>query len=244
MIKKLSASVLFCLISLNLCAQNWGGGVDYDRLHFGFTFQYISSELKVYKKANWRDPFYDNSGQMIKDSPYSISSPKSPGFALGFVSDLKLTENLNLRLTPLLVFTDRMLDYRYGNEEDNQLKKTSATMVDIPLGFKIKSDRINNYRAYFIAGGKYSIDIISKKKTNNELINDPLEKLVLNKRNFFSYEAGIGLDLYFEFFKLSPEIKLSNSFGSILHRDKEENAFSQPLDKVFLRNFQFSLYFE
>ena len=48
--------VLLCL-SVGFCseavAQNWGGGVDDDNLHYGFTFQYISSELKILKKADW-----------------------------------------------------------------------------------------------------------------------------------------------------------------------------------------------
>lgn len=262
MIKVLFAALSFVFLSSAVSAQNWGGGVDSETLHFGFTFQYLSSEFRILKKQDWREPFYDEeTSSFATDSLYSISSPASPGFGLGFVSDLKLTEHVNLRFTPGLVFTDRLLDYNYAPQlpvpipantiDPNNVivvpsdsytqKKVQATMVDLPVGIKLKSDRIMNYRAYLIGGIKYSMDIISKKKTDDTGFA-PLEKLVKNKRSILSYEVGVGLDLYFEFFKLSPEIKLSNSFNSVL--TPEEHAFSSPLEKLFLRNFQFSLYFE
>lgn len=262
MIKRLYAALIFVLFSSAVSAQNWGGGVDSETLHFGFTFQYLSSEYKIQKRQNWREPFFDNeTNGFATDSLYSVSSPVSPGFGLGFVGDLKLSEHVNLRFTPGLVFTDRLLDYHYAPQEpvpipandiypnnvvvessDSYIqKKVQATMVDLPIGIKFKSDRIMNYRAYLIGGIKYSMDIISKKKTDDTGFA-PLEKLIKNNRSILSYEVGIGLDLYFEFFKLSPEIKLSNSFNSVL--TPENHAFSSPLEKLFLRNFQFSLYFE
>lgn len=246
MIKCLSAIVFLVFIQVEVYSQNWGGGVDQETLHFGFTFQHISSEYKIYKKADWQMPFPSEAGGFIPaGSPdgdlLSISSPITPGFGLGFVTDLKLNNHLNLRLTPALAFTDRTLDYNYKDSVYFQSRKLQATMVDLPLGIKLKSDKVKNFRAYLIGGIKYSRDIISKKKTDNTLKGE-LDKIVKNNRSILSYEAGIGLDLYFEFFKLSPEIKLSNSFGDVL--TPEDHAYSRPLDKLFLRNLQFSLYFE
>lgn len=244
MIRSLLAAAFLALIQLSSFAQNWGGGVDEETLHFGFTFKYISSEYKILKKKEWQPSFQNEIGEHIpglRDSIMSISSPVTPGFGLGFVSDLKLSKHLNLRLTPTLAFTDRSLDYQYRDSSLFQPKKLQATMVELPLGLKLKSDRRMNYRAYLLGGIKYSRDIISKKKTDN-IDKTDLLKLVKNKRNILAYEVGIGLDLYFEFFKLSPEIKLSNSFTNVL--TAENHAYSSPLDKLFLRNLQFSLYFE
>jgi len=69
-----------------------------------------------------------------------------------------------------------------------------------------------------------------------------INKFLKNKKSFLSYEVGIGFDLYFEYFKLSPEFKLSNSVNSILK--EEEHPYASPIEKLFLRNFVFSLYFE
>ncbi len=250
MIRRLIAFLLILSsASAALAQQNWGGGVDSDQIHFGFTFQYVSAEYKIYKKDTWRHR-YRESGQIYTDSLMRVSSPVSPGFGLGFVSDYKLGDHANLRFTPALVFSDRLIDYEFQNGPNTAAyfggepvyqQKVQSTMVDLPLGLKLKSDRRKNFRAYVLGGVKYSLDIVSKKKTDNT-DRDITAKLVSNKRNILSYEAGIGLDLYFEFFKLSPELKLSNSFGSVLK--PEAHPFSAPLDKLFLRNLQFSLYFE
>lgn len=247
--KALCSIFLIFLCTCSYAQENWGGGVDDEVLHFGFTFQYVNTELKVLKKPDWRAPFsdlnpeysFDPSESILMDSLYSISSSGSPGFGLGFVSDLRLGKNADLRLTPTLVFADRLLYYEYYNPHQVIEKKVQSTLVDVPLGLKIKSDRRKNFRAYMIAGAKYSFDIISKKKLDdeNKIFS---EKLVKNKKSFLSYEAGIGFDLYFEYFKLSPEIKFSQSAGDVLKH--ENNPYSSPVDKLFLRNIQFSLYFE
>ncbi|HXH98943.1 MAG TPA: outer membrane beta-barrel protein [Sphingobacteriaceae bacterium] len=243
MIKRLSFFILFSLISLVAAAQQrWGGGVDDETIHFGFTFQYVSAEYKIFKKASWRDPYYDSEiKEFATDSLYSISSPVSPGFGLGFVTNFRLGNNGDFRFTPALVFSDRLLDYQYKDSESFRQQKVQSTLVDLPVGFKLKSDRRKNFRAYMIGGAKYSFDIVSKKKLNDADFA-PTEKLVKNTRGILWYEAGLGLDLYFEFFKLSPELKLSNSYRSVLR--PENHPYSTPLDKLLLRNLQFSLYFE
>jgi hypothetical protein len=114
-------------------------------------------------------------------------------------------------------------------------------MFEFPVGIKIKSDRRNNFRAYVLAGGKYGIDIAAKKVPEDQG-EIAINRLMKNNKTILSYEAGIGFDFYFEFFKLSPEFKFSNSLNSILKR--EEHPYTSPIDKLFLRNFVFSLYFE
>lgn len=242
--------MLFIFMAPGVSAQeNWGGGVDDEVLHFGFTFQYVNSEFKVLRRADWRTPFNDRVGPdkadlsdaLLNDSLYSVSSAGSPGFGIGFVSDFRLSDRFNLRFTPNLVFADRMMYYEYLQTGKVVDRKVESTLIDLPIGIKLKSDRRKNFRAYIIAGTKYSMDIISKKKlSDGNLILS--ERFLKNKKNFFSYEAGIGFDLYFEYFKLSPEIKFSQSFNDVLRHD--ETPFASPLERLFLKNIHFSLYFE
>lgn len=250
---KAFACVAFILFTSNIFAQgNYGGGVDDENLHFGFSFQYIGTEYKIFKTANWRNPYIDEDNKPVTDSLISIRSASNPGFGIGFVSDLYITPHLNLRFTPNLVFSDRVIDYEYADgasrdqagvqSPDGFTRRTvSSTMADFPVGLKLKSDRQNNFRAYILAGAKYGIDIASKKKVDDdgELA---VNKFLKNSKGFLSYEVGIGFDLYFEYFKLSPEFKLSNSMNSILRKD--DNPYASPIEKLFLRNFVFSLYFE
>lgn len=245
LIKKNLFLLFVCLFGMQtVYAQNWGGGVDDDDLHFGFTFQYVSSEFKFLKKSDWKEHFerVDEDGNLQMGKPLrSLSSKASPGFGIGFVINKRLGENADLRLTPTLVFNDRLAYYEFEGEEAVIEKKVQSTMVDFPLGFKLKSDRRNNFRAYVIGGAKYSIDIGSKKRSN-DAANGAMEKFLKNKRNFLSYEGGFGFDLYFEYFKMSPEIKLSYTLNDILKNDP--SPYSKPIDKLMLRHVTFSLFFE
>jgi hypothetical protein len=239
--------LLFFLISGKMRAQeNYGGGVDQEKVNFGFHFKYISSEYKIQKISNWRGPFNDpNTLNPLIGSPLvSLSSPPTQGFGLGFVSDYKIGTNMNLRFTPGMIFSDAIVDYEF---EDSNLfiqQVVQGTMIDFPLGIKIKSNRRKNFRAYVIGGAKYTLDIISKKKRDDSnLIAEA--KFLKNTKNNLWYEAGIGFDLYFEFFKMSPEIKFSQTRRSVLlDFDRLENPYVAPIDKLFIRNIQFSLFFE
>lgn len=242
------------IIALFLCtaglakAQNWGGGIDEERFNWGFSFQYISSELKLWKNQNWRDAYFDPTlPGYATDKLASISSPPSVGFGIGFVVNSQLTPNVDARFTPTLVFNDRLIQYNYVQPAVNNVgtsmieKKVQATVIDLPIGIKLKSDRLKNFRGYMIGGLKYSMDLASGKKTNDEAAA-PIDKLIKNKKSFLSYEAGIGFDIYFEYFKMSPEFKLSYSFKDIMKH--ESNPFMDPIQKAKLRHFTFSLFFE
>ncbi|MDR6940617.1 type IX secretion/gliding motility protein PorT/SprT [Mucilaginibacter pocheonensis] len=218
----------------------WGGGADLQDLSFGFSFAYVSSDFKITKKPDWRTPFTDpETGLPVTDQLNSISSKNLPGFSVGFLTRYRLTEHLEARLTPSLVFADRNLTYTYINTTESVTKQVQTTTIDVPLSLKIKSDRIGDFRAYILGGVKYSHAIGSKK---NDANLDMLDKLVKNKTGYTSYEAGLGCDIYFEFFKLSPEIKISNSLGNVLV--PENQPFSSPISKLSLHTIMFSLFFE
>ncbi len=227
-------------------AQSWGGGVDDKDFHFGFTFQILSSEYKVLKKPDWRDPYYDLTqnppGEALHNGLRSINTQEKLGYGLGFVVNKRMSSHTDLLLTPTLVFNDRILNYYLLDPGPVRQQVIQSTMVDIPLGIKLKSDRRKNFRAYMIGGLKYSMDITSAKKRSNEG-RTAMEMLLQNKKNFLSYEAGLGMDLYFEYFKMSPEIKYSSTFNSILEHDGN-NPYSNPLNKLMLRHVTFSLFFE
>jgi hypothetical protein len=219
----------------------WGGGADQNDLSFGFSFAYVSSSYKIIKQPNWRDPYYDPGvGRNITDQLNSIVSTPLPGFGIGFITRYRLTDHIEGRFTPALIFADRGISYSYATPSQDVTKQVQATNVDFPLEVKLKSDRINNFRAYIMGGVKYS-QAIGKGNTDNTDLN-PLDRTFKNVTGFGSYEAGLGCDIYFEFFKLSPEIKLSNSFGNVLV--PQNQPYSTPISKLYLHTITFSLIFE
>ena len=192
--------VLILMLCCNLLfAQDrvpaWGGGADLQDFSFGFSFTYVSSDFKIVKKPNWRTPFINpDNGQALTSPLNSISSKSTPGFAVGFVTRYSLTDHLEVRFTPSLVFADRDLTYTYSNPEQNpdQIKKVQSTTIDAPLSFKLKSDRLGNFRAYMLGGVKYSHSIAAKKNDSN---NDLMDKLVKNVSGYGSYEAGLSIKI-------------------------------------------------
>ncbi|MDB4926226.1 outer membrane beta-barrel protein [Mucilaginibacter sp.] len=235
--------VLFLFCCNCLFAQSvpaWGGGADQSDQSFGFTFSYISSYYKIDKNADWRKPFIDNEGTKVTDSLRSINSPNAQGFAVGFLSRYNITDHLEARIAPSLIFADRSLNYIYNTSSLNTIKSVQSTMIDIPISLKLKSDRLGDFRAYVMGGVKYSQNIGSRSNPNANVAQ--LDKVIRNVSGFASYEVGIGCDIYFEFFKLSPEIKLSNSFGDVLLH--ENSAFSNPINRLSLHTLMFTLYFE
>ncbi|WP_462264737.1 type IX secretion/gliding motility protein PorT/SprT [Mucilaginibacter sp.] len=240
---------VWLLLVLGLCcrpvlAQHvpaWGGNADLEDFSFGFLFQYVNQDFKVLKNADWRRPYYDtDTRRYLTDSLTSISSHGTPGFAVGFITRYRLTDHLEVRTTPALVFADRTLSYTYKTASQNTDKQIQTTSIDLPLSIKLKSDRLGDFRAYLLGGVKYTASLGSQARKDADAA--PLDKLVKNKAGFGSYEVGVGFDIYFEYFKLSPELKLSNSFGNVLVA--ENHPYSAPLSKLFLRTLSFSLYFE
>jgi hypothetical protein len=236
--------ILLLLSSNLLFAQlppAWGGGADQTDLSFGFSFSYVSSYFKIIKKPDWRNPYFDPGvNKYITDSVNSITSAPLQGFAIGFITRYRIDDHIEVRGTPALIFADRGLTYIYATPSQDVTKEIQTTTVDLPLSVKIKSDRINNFRAYIMGGVKYSLAVGKGNVASSDL--NPLDQIPKNLQGFGSYDVGMGCDIYFEFFKLSPEIRLSNSFGNILKPGTD--PYSAPISSLSLHTITFSLIFE
>src|SRR5690606_38533427 len=106
--KKIVIICFMALFSLPLAAQQrWGGNVDDETLHFGFSFHYVRSDFKVFKDVNW---------QNNPDAPGSLDSISSPyvgGEGVGLLADLRLGNNANLRFSPNVLFANKAVNYVY-----------------------------------------------------------------------------------------------------------------------------------
>jgi hypothetical protein len=241
-IKYLTLIMLFicCGDSFAQKVPAWGGGSDLRDYGFGFTFSYIGSYYKIDKALDWQTPFIDPvNNSPVTSTLNSISSSYASGFGVGFLTRYRLSEHLEARFAPSLLFTDRVINYTYVSTEPIH-KLVTSTAVDFPLGLKLKSDRMDNLRVYLLGGLKLTQAISSKYNSDVDL--PPIDKIVKNVNRYGSYEVGLGCEIYFEFFKLSPEIKISNSFGNVMLHDN--SAFSRPINNLGLHTIMFSLYFE
>lgn len=238
--KKQLTFIVFILFTLSssVKAQKWGGGIDAKRFDINYIFKYVSSELKILKTPDWDKLSAETDVQDFK----SISAPVTGGAGLGIPIRMRVSEHVDLRFSPGVLFSTYKVNYAFKDPDlADELKEFNTSIAEFPLGLRLKSDRLNNVRAFMMGGLKYSFDWSSSKKKNND-DNVGINKNLLYKKNFLSYEAGLGMEIYFEYFKLSPEFKMSYSINDMIRR--EGNAFDRPLERAKLRQFTFTLYIE
>ena len=230
--KKVVLLVLFATISFQAFGQRDRtiNLPNYDErwLHYGF---YLGLEAFQYR-LNYSDLFVTPE----MDSVISINPAVTYGpVNIGFVVNFKLAEFLNLRLVPKFGINERKVEYTYasGNTETQIIE---AVTMDFPLLLKYKSVRRGNYRMYFVGGINPSVRVGGKKDVNKE------EDRLNIKDSDLSIEFGFGLDVYYPFFKFSPEIRFSR--GIINNLSSETNFYSKGIDRLTSNSISLFLYFE
>lgn len=218
--------MFFC--TLKLAAQPNLEQYDNKLFHFGFTIAVNSASLRIDSKATSFQP---------KDSLMNVIHTSFPGIGLGAISNLRLGEYWDLRLMfPVISFVERDLTYQFPITQ--KVVKIESAYCDFSLLVKYKSARRKNTRAYVIAGLRGSYDLSSTYRQDRSLQAPVVSLIPLT----FGYEGGFGLDMYFEYFKFSPEIKMCNTFGNAMYRDGF--IYTESIERIAPKLFQVSLHFE
>ena len=172
------------------------------------------------------------------DGLYGMWTETSPGYSIGIISNLRLNNYMDLRFIPTFSATVRRLyvdmDDPFTGDRGIEEYEIESSFVQMPFEFKLKSERINNHRWYVLGGVNFNIDLASKEKVED----DTIFKI---KRNSADLTAGVGVDIYFEYFKFSPQIKGSFGMTNILVEDGTlpVQGIDQLLSRCILINFTF-----
>ena len=194
--------------------------------HFGFIIGVSNTKFQI----EYGDLFTNQSDFE------QILSKYQPVFNVGIIMDAKIGENLNLRITPSFNFTDQNLYFFKNNISTTYpTKNTGVSNFEIPIYLKYRSNRVNNGRAYILLGGNYMIDL----SATEELVQ--AQEIEFYKRNY-SLDIGFGVDIYFAYFKFSPEIKYSYGLKNMLV--DQGNEFNKMINRLSTRGVLISLTFE
>jgi hypothetical protein len=170
----------------------------------------------------------------------------NPGFNVGVVADLRLSQHFALRVSPTMYFGSKRLMFRnmYDLDEGGLPRETTQDMkntyIAVPVDLKFSAERFNNYRPYMIAGLSPMLNLSGKDQ----------DYIQLNRFDTM-VEVGLGCDFYLPFFKLIPELKfcysLTNSFNKS-HvselSDANKLIFANSVDRIHSKMVVFTLYFE
>lgn len=200
--------------------------------YFGIILGYNSSHYNI-----THHPIF-----MQRDTIRVIESQNSGRIHLGIMANLQLSNHFDLRFYPLnLIFSEKKFGYtqKFPSETNSTFEKRSveSIVMSFPLQVRLKSDRINNFRVYTLAGMKYDFDLASNSGARNA------DDIVKVKKNDYGIEGGIGFQFFFPYFILSPEIKFSYGLSNVHSRD-ESLRYSNVIDKMNSRMILFSLHFE
>lgn len=226
-IRFLGTLMLLIVFKFSAVAQPNLGQYDNKKLHFGFTLAGNLGRLQVETRPSY----------FATDTMKNLTVANFPGIGLGAIVNLKLGKYWDLRLmAPVISFVQRNLIYEFQNSE--KIVKIESAYCDASLLIKFKSERRKNTRVYVIAGPRFSYDFGSTV-TRTRGLQNPVVSLVPFT---YGWEAGIGLDIYFEYFKFSPEIKTGQTISNALYRDIY--PYTQAIEGLYPQLIQFSLHFE
>lgn len=200
--------------------------------YFGIVLGFNSSHYNI-----THHPYF-----LQRDTISVVESKNSGRIHLGIMANIQLTKHLDLRGYPLnLIFSEKVFGYtqKLPSETTSTFEKQSveSIVMSFPFQVRLKSDRINNFRVYTLAGMKYDFDLASNSGARNS------DNIVKVNKSDYGLEGGIGFQFFFPYFILSPEIKFSYGLTNVHSRD-ESLRYSNVIDKMNSRMILFSLHFE
>lgn len=171
----------------------------------------------------------------LNDSILNVSSRFGPGFNLGLIGNWQFNKYFDLRLLPMMVFGEKIIDYETtGGMIENRIKTTYLTF---PLIFRFKSEPIKDWRLFILGGIKYDYNLVPQDISSLE------PNKIRLKKHGLSYEYGIGLQYFFPYFIFSPELKFSHSFFNMM--DGGQNSLNgTTINGLFPRTLTLSINFE
>ena len=214
--------------------------IDLRTLHFGISIGLHMQDMEV-----------NNVGPQLLDdgtqrTVVSEVDTWNPGFSVGVLTDLRLSQHLSLRVLPTLHFGSKHLVFRDFDDLNDSGKPRESTQdmkntyLAVPVNLKFSAERFNNYRPYLIGGVSPMINLTGKDQ----------DYVHLNRFDTM-LEIGMGCDFYLPFFKLIPELKFCYSLSNSLNKkhvseltDVNKRVFSNSLDRTNSKMIVLTLYFE
>ena len=226
--------VVLLAISSTIFAQS---GVDksYNYLDFKRKPLYYGISLGV----NNSSFIINHSSRFILNDSISINQASAkPGLSFQGIFNLKLGNYFDFRVLAGFSLSERSLSYyNPGETTPYREEKIEFVYADIPILIRYKSAPFKDKRVFAVAGMKYSYDV------NGFARRQDGQKDVTVVPHDFSLEVGAGMQFFFPFFILSPEVKMSQGIGNILSYNNELNE-SRVIDKLLTRTFSISFHFE
>ncbi|MEN3040699.1 MAG: porin family protein [Bacteroidia bacterium] len=200
---------------------------DLRSFNLGFNIGANYSQVKIY----YTSLQYSDSNA---SGPSMVRVEGVPGINLGLIMNKKLHKYFDLRMIPSVSLQQRNILFEL---RDTILRRRlEASYLYIPLLLKYKSQFYKGYRVYVIGGGQVGINLASDKRVRDN------PELLRTERVDYQWIAGIGMDLYLDRVKLSPELTYSLGMRNIY--DPTGTRFGYVIRSLYMQTITFNLHFE
>lgn len=151
-----------------------------------------------------------------------VSSKESTSFGAGLIAKFRLNDYLDVRVEPGLQFAQRQLTFNTQSNdiysdgsltnapfipialtEKDRVRDIKSTLVDIPVMLELHGDRWYNSRPYVAAGVNYIVNL----QSNSDSQDDNMQQVFRSTTHNFAWSAEMGIQFYFNKFKLTPAIR-------------------------------------
>lgn len=151
-----------------------------------------------------------------------VTSKESYSFGAGLITKFRLNDYLDVRVEPGLQFAQRQLIfntqsndiYQNGNPqnplftpialtEKDRVREIKSTLVDVPVLLELHGERWYNSRPYVAAGVNYIVNL----QSNSDSEDDNQQQVFRSTTHNFAWSAEMGIQFYFNKFKLTPAIR-------------------------------------
>jgi hypothetical protein len=208
--------------------------IDMRRWHYGFLVGTHFQDIEFTNNAS-----IHTTEEGTQEAWFADVASYTPGFSVGVLGELRMTEHVALRFVPTMHFGDKAVTFREQQSGAMEWQAIKSTYLTVPVEVKYSAQRFNNYRPYVLAGLAPMLDLTVKR-----------QRALLVQRADVAVEVGLGCDFYLPFFKLIPELKFCFGLSDILVKDRSELTdknllkYTQALDKATNRMMVLTFYFE
>ena len=192
-------------------------------------------------------------GMNLQDIEFKTEAPIvcdadrwNTGFSVGVLADMRLSNNLNLRIVPTMQFGAKHLTLHKLDETDThgnprtETQDLKNTYLSVPVDLKFSAQRWNNIRPYMLAGVNGMVNLTNKS-----------QEIVQLQRTDLMLEVGLGCDLYLPFFKLAPELKFCYGLGNRIDKshvadikDDYKKTYANSIKSGHTKMIVLTFYFE
>jgi hypothetical protein len=200
---------------------------DLRSFNLGFSMGANYSQVKIqYNNLSYATP--------SSQAPSQVLIEGIPGINLGLIMNKKLHQYFDARSVLSVSLQQRNIYFRVG--DSLYKRRLEASYLYMPLLVRYKSQFYKGHRVYVIGGFQFGLNLMSDKRVRDN------PELIRTERLDGQWVAGIGIDLYLDKVKFTPELSYSLGVRNIY--DPTGTRYGYVIRSLHMQTISLNLQFE